>query len=76
MSRVASWKEREVLALEQELMLQRLAGLPALERLYLVTQGLERLKGLRRVRDVWFELESINRLKVADAEWMVEPWPD
>lgn len=82
MSRVASWKEREVSVLEQEVVLQRLAGLPALEFFFmpkywhLVTPGLERLKGLRKVRDVWFVPESINKLKIADAEWMVQHWPD
>ncbi|KAG0351414.1 hypothetical protein BG005_009136 [Podila minutissima] len=64
---------------QQEMLLERLAGLPCLERLYVPEYwyrcGLEHLKGLAHVQDVYFG-SSIDELQEADARWMVEQWPE
>lgn len=70
---------------EQEELLQRLAGLPCLERfdipeywyrceLHCAESELDRLRRLNRVQDIYFSPTSIDELKDADVEWMLEHW--
>lgn len=64
---------------EHEQLLERLAGLPCLERFYMPKYwyrcGLDRLRGLAHVQDVYFTATSIISLEEVDARWMVEHWP-
>lgn len=68
---------------EQEELLERLAGLPCLERFYVpeywyrcelhcAESELDRLRRLNRVQDIYFSPTSIDELKDADVEWMLE----
>ncbi|KAG0096012.1 hypothetical protein BGZ93_005125 [Podila epicladia] len=63
----------------QEMLLERLAGLLYLEEFYMPGYwyrcGLERLKGLTHVQDVYLG-NSIEKLQEADARWIVEQWPE
>ncbi|KAF9375701.1 hypothetical protein CPC16_000564 [Podila verticillata] len=63
----------------QKEMMERLAGLPSLERFCMPENwhrgGLDPLKRLIRVQDVQFTPPSVEKLTVADAQWMVTHWP-
>ncbi|KAF9373988.1 hypothetical protein CPB97_000202 [Podila verticillata] len=64
---------------KQKEMMERLGGLPSLERFSMPENwyrgGLDPLKRLVRVQDVQFTSPSVEKLTVADAQWMVKHWP-
>lgn len=64
---------------EQEHLLERLAGMPCLEKFFITDHfykfGLDRLRGLTQVLDLWLPSRVFRKLTIADVEWMGRHWP-
>lgn len=64
---------------EQENLLERLTRMPCLETFFMPEHfykvGLDRLRGLTQVQDIWFPSRAYQKLTAADVEWMKQYWP-